>query len=241
MSFYSEDGNHLNRRFAGNFKADPYVSGFFYVFFVAPGIAENLTYPGGEKITKSDMSNILSCTCIGVTPPSGTINKATFVGMGNVKYSVPSNIEYGDTVTLKFTEMSGLPVFKCISAWTNWMRRNILGVSLSIQDGETGKTTLKTGTESSTYSVGNYSGDIYYCTTKPDGRTIEYCAAYLDVFPQKDPHDAFGSDVSSSDKVDIDVEFNFNMMYFNESWIVETCKNKIDKAQASAGKIITRA
>jgi hypothetical protein len=75
---------------------------------------------------------------------------------------------------------------------------------------------------------------MWYWTTAPDGRTVEYCACYDGVFPKKDPQDLFGSDVETVGRLDIEIEFNVDYGW-HEPWVLEKCQTFAD-AYATEGK-----
>jgi len=201
--------NRVTRRFGGTstgITADPYITGYHFISFrtLPTFTMRGKTEP---EITKPDIGKILAASCLSVTPPGGTLNKTEFTGLGGVKWSVPTNIDYGNTFTVKFLEYSSLPITSIFHSWTNMIR-----------DYRTGMTTMDN------YSKANYVGTMLYWTTKPDGKSIEYYACYTGVFPTKDPQDLFSSDLSSVDKLEIDMEFNCDYAW-HEDWVYDECKD----------------
>ena len=63
---------------------------------------------------------------------------------------------------------------------------------------------------------------MYYWTTAPDARTVEYYAAYDGVFPGKDPQDLYTSDVETVGRLDLEIEFNVDYAW-HEPWVYEKC------------------
>jgi hypothetical protein len=160
----------------------------------------------------------LSASCMSVTPPSGTLNKVQFQGLGGSKWSVPGSIDYGDTISIKYTEFSGLPILRIHRAWCNMIRDNKIGLT----DLRGTTTPQSTTTGGSFYIKHRYASKLLYWTTKPDGVTVEYYAAYTGVFPLKDPMDAFTGDINSVDKLEIDIDYNVDMVY-HEDWVYDAC------------------
>ncbi len=202
------DKNIRVRRFGGTsaaIAADPYVSGYHFIWF--------RDIPKEVVDQFSDIKKVLAGSCLSVTPPGGTLNKTEFTGLGGVKYSVPTNIDYGTSITVKFLEYSGLIILRFLHSWVKLIR-----------DYRTGASNLE-----GKYSKPAYAGSMYYWTTKPDAtfkdaENIEYAAFYTGMFPMKDPQDMFGSDLSSVDKLEIDVEFNVDWAY-HEPWVKNDITN----------------
>jgi hypothetical protein len=150
-------------------------------------------------------ANFLESSCLSVTPPGGTLNKTEFQGIGGTKWSVPTNIDYTNSVSMKFLEFTHLPVANIFHAWVRMIRDYKTGTS-HLHDSD------------SAYTKSAYAGSLLYWTTKPDGVTVEYSAAYTGLFPSKDPQDLFTSDVSSIDKLEVDMEFNVDWIW-HEDWV----------------------
>lgn len=199
---------------SGEQVAEPYVSGYHFTKWYMPssltpaymsfGMNDEMgTLPDGA----GDAANILAATCLAVTPPGGTLNKTEHIGLGGVKWSTPTNIDYGNSLSCKFLEMSGLPVLGIIGGWCKLIRDNKIGLA---------------DLSGINYAKNNYAATVFYWTTKPDGHTLEYCACYSGVFPTKDPQDLFSGDLSSVDKLEMDIDFNVDFVY-HEDWVVDKC------------------
>ncbi len=214
-SFNNIVTDKATRNFGGTIKgiAEPYISGYHFIHF------DSLPVPLTKSLSKSfnhsgvtnngDAGSVLEASCLGVTPPGGTLNKTTFNGLGNTKWHVPTSIDYGDSISIKFLEYSHLPVSTIIHAWVKMIRDYRNGTS-SLIDGE--------------YQKKNYASTMYYWTTKPDGITVEYAACYTGVFPTKDPQDLFSGDLSSIDKLEIDIDFSLDYVW-HEPWVLERCND----------------
>lgn len=219
---YSEvatrQGNIYTRKFGGTSVgvADPYVSGYFLIWFdsIPPSLPSIINTSGKAAISQAgEIQSILAGSCTGVTPPGGTLNKIEFTGLGGVKWSVPGNIDYGTGITLKFMEFNKTPILDIIHGWVKMIRDYRTGIS-QLQDNEDG----------SGYSKSKYASTLYYWTVAPDGQTPEYFACYDGVFPTKDPQDLFASDVENIAKLDIEIEFNVDYTY-HEQWVYDKCTN----------------
>jgi len=218
-AFTNVQNNVLSRRWGGHSTgvADPYVTGYHHIWFdKVPQIDMGNEPNTGQLLQESEIPLILAATCTGVTPPGGTLNKIEFTGLGGVKWAVPGSLDYGNSISIKFTEMQGTPVSSIMHNWVKMMRDYRTGVS-NLSD--------EYGADSDyNYTKTNYSAVLYYWTTAPDGKTIEYFACYDGVFPTKDPADLFASDVESIGKLDVEIEFNVDYVW-HEDWV----KEKIEK------------
>ena len=108
-SFYNVARNRVTRNFGGTVvgTADPYVTGYHFIMFqkLPPMLSK---YAGG--LEEDEIRNLLSGACLSVTPTGGTLNKVEFTGLGGIKWSVPANIDYGNSVSIKFLEFNGTPI-----------------------------------------------------------------------------------------------------------------------------------
>ena len=227
-AFIATEKNLLSRRWGGHNKgvADPYITGYHFIWFdLIPDALKNMLAEGGGDPTTGvldggDVQTILAATCTGVTPPGGTLNKIEFTGLGGVKWAVPGNIDYGNSISIKFLEMQGLPVTTIMHKWIK-----------SIRDYRTGITSRTDG-DSNSYSKKDYSAIMYYWTTAPDAKTIEYFACYDGVFPTKDPADLHASDIESIGKLDIEIEFNVDYAW-HEDWVHKKIESFISTGATS--------
>ena len=212
-AFSNVTGNTLSRRWGGHTTgvADPYITGYHHIYFDRMPEIDFEDHPVSGNLTLDEMPLILSATCTGVTPPGGTLNKVEFTGLGGVKWAVPGNLDYGNSISIKFQEMQGLPITTIMHKWVKMMRDYRTGVS-TLGEAEGG------GDNIGGYTKTSYSAVLYYWTTAPDGKTIEYFAAYDGVFPTKDPADLYASDVESIGKLDVEIEFNVDYVW-HEKWV----------------------
>ena len=224
-SFAELGQNLLNRRMGGTTMgvADPYISGHHFIWFdkLPPQLSNYASDNRAGGLGTSDIQKILAATCLSVTPPGGTLNKVEFTGLGGVKWAVPGNIDYGNSISIKFFEFQMLPLLSIFHGWIKMMRDYRTGVS-DLIDGDNGEG----------YTKKTYASTLYYWTTAPDGQTIEYSAMYDGVFPTKDPQDLFSSDVENIGKVDVEIEFNVDTAW-TEPWVLSKCQNFMSTINAS--------
>jgi len=224
-SFAELQNNILTRKFGGTSVgvADPYVTGYHFVWFdkLPPALLSYVQNSGLSSVPEAQ--RVLAASCLSVTPPGGTLNKIEYTGLGGVKWAVPGNIDYGNTVTVKFLEMNKLPILEIMHGWVKLIRDYRTGITDILEDGEQGDG----------YTKKTYSGLMYYWTTAPDAKTVEYYACYDGMFPAKDPQDLFTSDVETVGRLDIEIEFNVDYAW-HEPWVLEKCQGFADGMYMSA-------
>ena len=206
-SFGAVMKNKLSRGFGGSVAgvADPYVTGYHFISFAK--LPTNLpTYTG---MSIDNMSNLLAGACLSVTPPGGTLNKVEFTGLGGIKWAVPGNVDYGNSVSVKFLEFNSTPVLNIFHGWIKMIRDYRSGVS-------------NLSSDSGGYTKSNYASLLYYWTTAPDAKSVQYYACYDGIFPVKDPQDLFSSDVETVGRLDPEIEFNVDYIW-HEQWVKDNC------------------
>ncbi len=214
-SFAELGQNILTRKFGGTSVgvADPYSTGYHFIWFdKLPAPLVNYVRDGISGLSSiGEIQTVLAASCLSVTPPGGTLNKIEYTGLGGVKWAVPGNIDYGNTVSVKFLEFNKTPLLDIFHSWVKMIR-----------DYRTGTTDLIDGGGGEGYTKKTYAGLMYYWTTAPDARTVEYYAAYDGVFPGKDPQDLYTSDVETVGRLDLEIEFNVDYAW-HEPWVYEKC------------------
>lgn len=227
-SFANLKNNILTRKFGGTVLgvADPYVTGYHFVWFdkLPPEIAK-YTQTGVSKLSNpGDIQMVLAASCLSVTPPGGTLNKIEYTGLGGVKWAVPGNIDYGNSVSIKFLEFNRTPILDIMHGWVKLIRDYRTGVS-NIPDND----------EGDSYTKSTYAALMYYWTTAPDARTVEYYAAYDGVFPAKDPQDLFTSDVETVGRLDVEIEFNVDYAW-HEPWVLQKCQQLAESTNMTTSR-----
>ena len=59
-----------------------------------------------------------------------------FPGLGGIKWGVPGNIDYGNTVSLKFIELQGAPIYHIMHNWFKLIRDYRFGASRLEEGGQ---------------------------------------------------------------------------------------------------------
>jgi hypothetical protein len=217
-SFSVLQQNILTRRFGGTTAgvADPYVSGYGFLWPLRlPTSLEKFinseAIPSDSKLTNKEIQMLLCASCLSVTPPGGTVNKVEYTGLGGLKWAVPGNVDYGNSLSVKFLEFSGLPILNVFHRWCKLIR-----------DLRTGVSNLLTASEGGEYTKSSYSAVFLYWTTKPNAKDIEFYAMYDGVFPTKDPMDLYTFDIESVDKLEVEIEFNVDYIW-TDSYVYDLC------------------
>jgi len=219
----SNGSNRFSRRWGTVASTvDPYITGYHFVYFsyLPPSLETNVKHAGmatGVNINNADIKNLLASACLSVTLPGATVNKAEFNGLGNIKWAVPSNVDWDNNCTIKFLESSGLPIFSTIHGWVRMIRDYRAGVS-----------TLDSESGNGQYTKSNYAATCYYWTTEPNGKIVEYHCCMTGMFPTKDPTDQFGHDITAYDKLELDIDFNVDYLW-HEIWTKNFCQSKANE------------
>ena len=219
-SFAELGNNILTRKFGGTTAgvADPYTSGYFFFWLdkIPPKLKEYTSLGISGISDDSEIQTVLAASCTGVTPPGGTLNKIEYTGLGGVKWAVPGNVDYGNTVSVKFLEFNKTPILDIMHGWVKMIR-----------DYRTGVTDLEDNADGSGYTKKAYAGLAYYWTTAPDARTVEYYACFDGMFPAKDPQDLYTGDVETVGRLDVEIEFNVDYA-LHEPWVKDKCQTFAD-------------
>jgi hypothetical protein len=209
--------NPFTRRWGGTTNAvDPYISGYFFIHFnhIPQRLGENVAHAGGPDGLRDNASikHLLHSSCLSVTIPGATLNKIDFTGLGGVKWAVPGNVDWDNTVSMRFLEFSTLPLHAVFHGWIRMIRDYRAGVSTLTADN---------------YNKSDYAATVYYWTTKPDGKTVEYYSCLTGVYPTKDPTDLMSAEITTYDKVEIDMDFNVDYLW-HEEWVRTNCQKYAD-------------
>lgn len=213
-----DNSNSFTRKFGDVVSAvDAYVSGYHFIQWghMPPALSDYVAIarpttspvPQGESQIASTLQSLL----VSVNIPGATVNKTELTGLGGIRWGTPLNVEQDNAVTMRFYELSGIPVYHIIHGWVRMIRDYKFGVS-----------SLTANTGNFQYTKSNYNASCYIWTTKPNGLDIEYSALATGMFPARDPSDVFSSDLATNDRVEIDIEFNCDYLY-HEKWVETSC------------------
>jgi len=181
-------------------------------FSSLPGFADIIArdHPNGLKLNNSEIERILSASCLSVTLPPINITTTDFNGLGGIRWTAPTAIDQGNDVSMRFLESQDTPIRSIFSAWVRLIRDYRVGAAIEFADTMSGYTRPK------------YATDLYYWTTTPDAKRIQFAACLSGIYPTKDPVDMFGHDVTANDKLEIDIDFRTDYV-FTEKWVADKC------------------
>lgn len=219
--------NLITKDFGGRAKgsAEPLITGYHFIQFtnIPTGLLESYNknrangVPGRAVLDERKLQDILSAAALQVTTPGGRLNHVDLVGLGGIKWTVPTNIDYDTSFNVKFLEFNNTPIFNIIHAWI-----------MMIRDYRTGISSLTKGDNE--YNKTNYSATAYYFTLAPNFQDINYYACFDGVYPITDPHQLFGSNVEDMNKLDIEIEFKFDYLW-TDPWVYDRCNTILSKVR----------
>lgn len=229
-----ESRNLFNKRFSlGLNQEDAYVNGYFGIRFdfnQATMEAINASYkvnagPTQEAPkavwTPDNASKMLSSLCEGVTAlPGGTMNTAIMTGMGGPKWGAPSNVDFGDEMTIRFRELSGMPIRTFITSWTNVVRNTNTGASQLRTEGMT--------SPSGGYTKKNFSAGLLYWTMKPNARDVEMAFYLTGLWSTSDLRSQIATDLTTVDGQAFDVNFHVDALYCDLN-VIQEAQNAVEK------------
>lgn len=224
----SSGNNLLTGRWSGNSPGvDTYISGYCFVNFsyIPDAVLSNInTLSSGtasSPVDKTSVENVLESAFLSCTIPTGTLNVTEHTGLGGITWSNPTNITYDRTITMRFLETLGTPIYSIFKGWVRTIRDYRYGVS------------GLNNTVGNNYQKSNYAGAVYYWTTRPDCKTVETAFCITGLYPTKDPRDSFSGDRATNDKVEIDMDFTCDYIW-DESWVYDYVNNYISSINPSS-------
>ena len=192
----------LTRDIGGSFRENqPFVSGYFYVFFKIPTLNDGLS--GGVN---TQIAEWFHSTCEGFSPHSIMINKEDVPGLGQTGASFPTSIVTNREFSLTFREYRHQPISRGIRAWTSFFNPHI------------GASPLSNGA----FIPRNYKGQCCVIQTTPTYggsdcghdftiEDIEEVYFYDGVWPTTRPDDtAAASDIQSNNFITHSISFSFD-------------------------------
>ena len=211
------------------YSCEPYISGYGFIKWYLPRNLTNylkaLSIPDsshqtGSAVEPQKAEQYLSASCVGVTTPSQSLTGVTYDASAGIQFENVTKVNNGNTLNIKYTEMSGSPIYKIHKSWIEYIRDAKSGFSVPVTYG--GKPEIKN----------DYCGNVLYWTTKPDGITVEFAALYSGIYPTVDPQENFGFDINSIDKVELDYSYHLDFIW-TDPWVLKTAqkyaKDKVEE------------
>lgn len=232
-----DDNPYMVNRYVGghNRKIHPYITGYWYILIELP----HALFDATSKVTEQKW---LHSTAESFNPPSRTLTKVDVPGLGGLGSSFIAGQQLTRTFTCAFREYQDTPIFNTINSWTSVIDHHY---GLSPLDGNE-------------YIPSNYKGCAWAFLCKPtvgdklskienmgglaasadsiasgDGSVItavdvEQFYFFEGVFPEGAPFDAFTSDISTNDVLQLSVTFSFDGWPYGKEH-TEALKTGIDK------------
>jgi len=200
----------------------PFIGGYWYFFLEPPAyVFQN---DNGEA------TNWWFSTAEGFTPHSTNLTKVDVPGMGGQGSSYVAGREINRTFSVTFREYQNAPIMNFFTMWT-----------AAINDPHFGLSVMR-GNE---YIPANYKGSAYAVLCKPTHGNhdsvgaslteddIEVLWYYDGVFPEGAPVDAFASDISGNDVLQLSVNFSFDGYPLNGKDEVAVMNHFLSSVQSS--------
>ena len=197
-SYNSAFSNALTKGLQAEY-IEPYVSGYYYLIW--------LKVP---EFVDANFQEVMRVSNNSIDIPDTTLNTTEVVTgfAGSGKLTVVTSVETSSDVTIKFTELSGLPILNNIENWV-----------MSIRDRNNGLSNIPK------YKLAAYSGELLAVLTKPvlndvkddqDNGFIEKAFVFTYIYPTNIPYSTYNQDVTNSDKVEPSIAFKFSGMFTGE-------------------------
>lgn len=206
--------NQFSRRWGSNNPAtavDPYITGYHFIKFRHFPSLTNMLAEAGHSYAEGGEKRVLESSVTSVTIPGATVNKAEFQGLGGIRWFYPTNADWDNTITLRFTEWAGAQIHAIIHAWVKMISDYRAGVMRTNQETNTAPTKA------------DFTASMFYWTTRPDGLSVDYHSLATGMFPTKDPTDLFGHDLTAIDKLELDIDFSVDVLW-HESFTRRLCQ-----------------
>jgi len=207
--------NRFTRKWGteGSKVVEPYVTGYHFIYWqsLPSKLSDNVSINANPAkfSSNSEIANVLAGLCLAVTIPGLTVNKTDFQGLGGMSWTAPTGIVEDNNCNMRFLETSGLPIYHIFHGWVRMIRDYRAGISNLASDSQ--------------YMKSNYAATVFYWTTEPNGKIVEYHSCLAGLYPLKDPRDSFSHDIASNDKLEIDIDFAVDRV-FSEAWTYNKCQ-----------------
>lgn len=174
---YKKLNNSIKSNITGNH--------FFYWTNLPTNLADYISNNSAFKLLdNSSIENILSSSCIGIELPDRKLTK-------------DNNILENNTVIIRFSESSDLPIFNIIHNWINMIvdcNKN------QIND------------------PSKYKSTLYYWTTYNNCNQVKFNCSIDGIYPIIDPINNFSyNSGNKNEKLEFDIEFSFDSFNSNKS------------------------
>ena len=197
--------------------SDPYIGGYYYIIFTKM-----------PSFIDSNSVHAMRVAQNSVTLPDITLNTTEIVsGFGGAgKTTHATTVDKGTDFSIKFTEMTGLPIINTAAQWIQNIRDFNTGLS-AIED----------------YSLASYTGEVLVVLTKPvldiakgaqvGGSFIEKAFFMTEAFPTNVPFSMLNQDITASDKAEPELTFKHSGFYHGKK-VNEFAASKLTDLRTSS-------
>lgn len=203
------------RKFFGTHRQagwDPMITGYGVVFF--PEIPTVVS-------TGAETPNTLQALAVMTNIPSFRAETIEYEGRDGGKWFVPGKMGMsGNTVTVKFWEMAGLPIYKILSRWVTLLRNPHAG--------------FMTDTN---WNQAQYKGRMVYCSCTPD-MVVQFAKCYAGIMPLDIKDELFGGEINAQDKIEYECEFQFDHYPYTSPGLIDAAQKLVNNMVGEVGSNI---
>ena len=201
----SPEGIDTFRKFFGTNRQagwDPMIGGYGIVYF-----PELPVHVASGSTTAHTLMSLAVMTNI----PSIRVEAVEYEGRDGGKWYVPGKLGMsGNTITVKFWEMAGLPIYKIISKWVTLLRNPHAGFMTDVN-----------------WNQSAYKGRMVYCSCTPDMR-VQFAKCYDGVMPLDINDEIFGGEITTQDKIEFECEFQFDHYPYTSPDLISAAQAQVD-------------
>lgn len=231
--------NTFTRKFgSAGTSVEPYLGGYQFIKWAKIPRLDAITSSGDSMpiisvakgpaptgiASEYEMASLLESLAHQVTVPGKTLTAMEFQGLGGITWTAPQSVHQDTTLSIRYLELSGIPVHSINRAWIRMIRDMRTGTTNSLEG---------PGGSATAYSKNNYAGSLYFWTTKPDGLTVEYSALYTGVYPKVDNANLFSGDIADNNQLMLDIDYAFDYCW-EQAWVHEVCTAFAAQRKATA-------
>ena len=205
-----------------DYATDPLVTGYSFVHFQVPaGVFSNggsggqgaPNIPSVGTTTLTEAETWLSANCYSISLPDINVSTVEVEGMQGQWISMPGRLDIGSkTTTATYWETYNVDITQIIRQWVYTIRDPRTGSSVLNYAGLSGGA-AKTAANPPIYRSKTFKGYIYWFMTDPALERIIIAAEFLGAWPTKVPYSAINTDIKTSDKVELSVDYAFDNFY----------------------------
>lgn len=191
--------------FGGNVDAvDPMIKGFGMVFFTK--------LPA--KLADPNTTSVLTALATSVNIPDGQLEMIEYAARDGGKWYVPGNfVMSGNSITIHFWEMLNLPIYNTFASWISMIRSAHYGYMADVE-----------------WKQSEYKGKLIYAVCDPNLK-VRFAKAYSGIVPKSIKDDSFNSEIGTQEKIEYDIEFQFDHYPYTSEAIISSAQSWVNKSK----------